>query len=112
MKSCLTAKYRAVPQLKRSAVGFPPRRAGFDPRSGHVEFVVDNVALGQVFSEYFNFPCQFSFHRLPHPHYLLSGAGTVGWIMAGIPKHSVSPQSKEIKKWKGKVASVHYDIKI
>jgi hypothetical protein len=24
-------------------------------RSGHVEFVVDNVALGQVFSKYFDF---------------------------------------------------------
>jgi hypothetical protein len=28
---------------------------------------VDKVALGQVFSEHFRFPCQFSFHRLlPH----------------------------------------------
>jgi hypothetical protein len=25
--------------------------------------VVNKVALGQVFSEYFGFPCQFSFHR-------------------------------------------------
>jgi hypothetical protein len=29
-----------------------------------VGFVVDQVAMGQVFSEYFGFPCQFSFHRL------------------------------------------------
>jgi hypothetical protein len=29
-----------------------------------VGFVVDNVALGQVFSEYFGFPCQPSFHQL------------------------------------------------
>jgi hypothetical protein len=28
-----------------------------------VEFVVDKVALEQVFSEYFGFPCQSSFHR-------------------------------------------------
>jgi hypothetical protein len=28
-----------------------------------VGFVVDKVALGQVFSEYFGFPCQFSFHQ-------------------------------------------------
>jgi hypothetical protein len=28
-----------------------------------VEFVVDKVALGQVFSEYFSFPCQFLFHQ-------------------------------------------------
>jgi hypothetical protein len=30
------------------------------------DFVIDKVALGQVFSEYFSFPCQFSFHRLLH----------------------------------------------
>jgi hypothetical protein len=28
------------------------------PGSGQVGFVVDKVALGQVFSEYFCFPCQ------------------------------------------------------
>jgi hypothetical protein len=28
--------------------------------SGHVGFVIDKVALGQVFSEYFGFPCQSS----------------------------------------------------
>jgi hypothetical protein len=27
-------------------------------------FVADKVALGQVFSEYFGFPCQSSFHHL------------------------------------------------
>jgi hypothetical protein len=44
-----------------------------------VGFVVDKVALGQVFSEYFGFPCQFSFHRLLHNHpHLSSGAGTIG----------------------------------
>jgi hypothetical protein len=44
------------------AKGFPPRRPAFDPRFGQVVFVVDKVALGQVFSEYFGFPCQSSFH--------------------------------------------------
>jgi hypothetical protein len=33
--------------------GFPPRRPGFKPGSSHVGFVVDKVALGQVFSEDF-----------------------------------------------------------
>jgi hypothetical protein len=28
-----------------------------------VGFVVDKVALEQVFSEYFGFPCQSSFHQ-------------------------------------------------
>jgi hypothetical protein len=31
--------------------------------ASHVGFVVDKVALGQVFSEYFGFPFQFSFHQ-------------------------------------------------
>jgi hypothetical protein len=34
-----------------------------------VGFVVDKVASGQVFSEYFGFPCQNrSFHQLLHHH--------------------------------------------
>jgi hypothetical protein len=28
-----------------------------------VGFVVDKVTLGQIFSEYFGFPCQSSFHQ-------------------------------------------------
>jgi hypothetical protein len=47
--------------------------------SGQVGFVVDKVALGQVFSGYFCFPCQSSFHQLLHNHpHLSSGAGTIG----------------------------------
>jgi hypothetical protein len=57
--------------------GFPPRRPGFDPKSGHVVFLVGKVALEQVFSEYFGFPRQFSLHRLLHTH-LSTGAGAVG----------------------------------
>jgi hypothetical protein len=36
-----------------------------------VGFVVDKVALGQVFSEYFSIPFQSSFHQLLHNHYHL-----------------------------------------
>jgi hypothetical protein len=32
-------------------------------------FVVDKVALGQVFSEYFGFLCQSSFHQILHHHH-------------------------------------------
>jgi hypothetical protein len=28
--------------------------------------MMDKVALAQVFSEYFGFPCQVAFHRLLH----------------------------------------------
>jgi hypothetical protein len=33
-----------------------------------VGFVVDKVALGHVFSEYFGFPCQSSFHQILQHH--------------------------------------------
>ena len=50
----------AVPRLRRSVAGLSPRRHGFDPGSVHVGFVVDKVALGQVFSPITSvFPCQF-----------------------------------------------------
>jgi hypothetical protein len=62
------------------------RRPGFEPGSGNVGFVADKVALGQVFSEYFGFPCQFVFHRLFHSHHhLSSGAGAVGQTLASVP---------------------------
>jgi hypothetical protein len=67
----------------------------FKPRSGHV---VDKVALGQVFSKYFCFPCQFSFHRLLHTHHLPPRAGTIGQLVAGIPSGHSLTSSQEIKK--------------
>jgi hypothetical protein len=37
------------------------------------------VVLGQVFSEYFGFTCQFAFQQLLHNHpHLSSGAYTIG----------------------------------
>jgi hypothetical protein len=40
---------------------------------------VDKVALGKVFSEYFGFLSQSSFHQFLHNHHhLSSGAGTIG----------------------------------
>jgi hypothetical protein len=88
----------AVPQLKRLVAGFPPRRPGFDPRSGHVGFVVDKVTLGQVFSD-FGFPCQYSFHQLLHNHHhLSSGAGTIGQLWPTYQVDSVSPHPEKLKK--------------
>jgi hypothetical protein len=40
---------RAVPWLRSLVAGLTPRRPGFALGSIHVEFVVDKVALGQVF---------------------------------------------------------------
>ena len=41
--------------LRRLVAGLPPRRPGFDPGSVHVGFVVDKVALGQVFPRVLRF---------------------------------------------------------
>jgi hypothetical protein len=58
---------------------------------------MDKVALGQVFSEYFGFPCQSSFHQLLQKHtHLSSGDGTIGqkW-----PQYKgLSPTPLAIKK--------------
>jgi hypothetical protein len=46
----------AVPWLWRIVAGLPLRRPGFDPGLVHVGFVVDKVALRQVFLRVFGFP--------------------------------------------------------
>jgi hypothetical protein len=82
------------------------RRPGFEPRSGHLRFVVDKVALKQVFSKYFVFPCQFSFHRLLHNHHhLSSGAGTIGQLVADVPS-GLSLTSLQKTKKENKPCSV------
>jgi hypothetical protein len=45
----------AVPRLRRLVAGLSPRRYGFDPWSFHVGFVLDKVALGQVFPRVLRF---------------------------------------------------------
>jgi hypothetical protein len=67
-----------------------------------VGFVVDKVALGQVFSEYFGFLCQSSFHRLLHTHHLSPGAGTIGKILADITSGlSFTPPQESKKNYMG-----------
>jgi hypothetical protein len=72
-------KGRAVAQVVSRWL--PTAAARVKPGSSHVGFVVDKVALGHVFSEYFGFPCQSSFHRLLYNHHRQSsGAGTIGQL--------------------------------
>jgi hypothetical protein len=42
----------------------PTAAARVRARVWQVGFVVDKVVLGQVFSEYFGFPCQSSFYQI------------------------------------------------
>jgi hypothetical protein len=61
----------------------PTAAARNKPGSSNVGFVVDKVALGQIFSEYFGFTCQSSFRQFLHNHHL-------GWynrpVVAAVPK--------------------------
>jgi hypothetical protein len=82
----------AVSELRRLVADFPQQMLGFEPRSGHMGFVVDKVALGHVFSDYFDFSCQFSFHQLLHTHHPSSGPGTIGQLVADVPSElSLTP---------------------
>jgi hypothetical protein len=52
----------------------------------------------QVCSEYFSFPCRISFHWLLHTHHHLpSGAGTIGQIVADVPRGLYHPTPKNLK---------------
>jgi hypothetical protein len=86
---------KAMPPLWRIVASFPK----WWPGSGHTGFMVDNLALGQVFSDYFSFLCQ-SFHWLLHSHlHQSSCAGIIGQIVAHIPSRlSLTPPQGTMKK--------------
>jgi hypothetical protein len=66
---------RAVPWLRSLVTGLSPRRSGFAPGSIHVGFVVDKVALGQVFLRVLRFSTvNISFHRRSPNSYHLGNA--------------------------------------
>jgi hypothetical protein len=46
----------------------PTAAAWVQASAWQVGLVVDKVALWQVFSEYFDFPCQSLFHQILHHH--------------------------------------------
>jgi hypothetical protein len=75
-------------------------RGGRGLTPGHMGFVVDKVALGLVFSEYFGFSYQCSFHRLLYIHHLIAGAGRIGQLVADVRnERSLTPlqELSEIK---------------
>jgi hypothetical protein len=63
-----------------------------------VGFVVDKVALGQVFSEYFGFPCPSSFHQLLHNHHHLS-SGAAQAVSRWLPTAAVRGSSPGLVMW-------------
>jgi hypothetical protein len=67
-----------------------------------VGFVVDKMALGQIFSEYFGFPCQSSFHQLLHnnPHHNPHHLGLYNRPEVAAVPGDVSPTPLKKKKKK------------
>jgi hypothetical protein len=60
--------------------------------------MADKVAQEHLFSEYFSFPCQFSFRHLLHT-LLSSGADTLGQIVADVPSGlSLTPPEENLKE--------------
>jgi hypothetical protein len=59
--------------------------------------MVDKMELGQVFSEYFSFPCQFSVHQLLHADHLSFGAGKIGQLMTNVPSGLSHPTPRKKK---------------
>jgi hypothetical protein len=79
---------QAVPWLRSLVAGLSPRRPWFAPGSIHVGFVVDKVALGQVFLRVLRFsPVSISFHRRsPNSYHLgmcnmLTEVGIHAWVL-------------------------------
>jgi hypothetical protein len=60
---------------------------GSNPSLVMWDFVVDKVALGQVFSEYFGFPCQISFHQL-----LQKSSSSIMWGLYNRPEVAAVPR--------------------
>jgi hypothetical protein len=73
-------------------------RPGFEPRSGHLGFVVDKVTVGQIFFRVLRFPLPiFIPPTAPHSLSLSYGPGTIGQIIADAPSGLSLTSPKEIK---------------
>ena len=65
-------RYMVVTQFERLVGGLLLRRFGFNPRPVLVGFMVNQIALGQILSEYFGFPMSLSFHQYSTHFFYLS----------------------------------------
>jgi hypothetical protein len=75
----------------------PLLRPGFDLNSDNVGSVVDEAEMGQVFSEYFGFNRQFSFHQMLHTH-VSPRVGTKVPLVAWVRRELGLTSSISIKK--------------
>jgi hypothetical protein len=90
----------AVPQLRPLIVGFTPRRLGFEPRSGHMGFMVDKVELGRIFLRVFLFPIPILI-----PSTAPYSSSIIGdWLVADVPSRlSLTPRQNNMCPLKGRI---------
>jgi hypothetical protein len=59
----LAFTWRHYATARQSVIGLSPQRLKFDPRTVHVQFVVDKMALRQVLLQVLQFPLSIQFHK-------------------------------------------------
>jgi hypothetical protein len=95
----LYSGYRHANHDPRSRLCKYARRPRHSSTHSTAGFVVDKVALGQVFSGYFSFPCQYSFHQFLHHH---NHPGQVQlanqWPPFRVDPAGLHPPLRELKK--------------
>jgi hypothetical protein len=76
------------------------RRLGFAPGSVHVGFVVDKLALGQVFLRVFRFPLSVAFHRVSILLYMFWGMHSTPVLARSSETLIVLPHRRERQDFK------------
>jgi hypothetical protein len=86
----------AVPWLRSLVARLSPQRPGFAPGSVHLGFVVDRVALGQVFfPSSLVFPCQYHSTVVLHTH-ISYGVWTICPPVAAVQRRSLNAQYQSV----------------
>jgi len=115
---CTRGPRGVVPWLRRLVAGRSPRIPGFGPRSVHVSFMVDTVALGHDILQYCCcFPCQYHSTNAPYSFINLSLMFII-LVIGGVVKQFAwtrrnRPQYDVCALWcpfKGQLSTSFWDI--
>jgi hypothetical protein len=76
-------------------------RDGLGWTPGYAGFVTEEVELGQVFSEYFGFPCQFPVQRMLHTQLSFGASISVADIPSKLtPPHKIEKHERNSESQK------------
>jgi len=86
--------FRAMPWIRQLAASLSLERHKLDTKPVHMRFVMDKVALGQVFLQVYGFPLSVSFHHcsihlhLNITHIRISSKAVLLWISRSMQQNS------------------------